>query len=175
MDTILADVIPERPVPRAHEPDDVLTTGQAAALLGVTRPTLVAWLEAGRIPFHRCGSHRRVHRSDVRAYRKQDRRRSGQHRERLDAAPGEIDRRRHSAAWTRPTEGSIVEVDKAAPSPVGRTRPGSPGGSESHSNGPARCRKASGEVHTLIADSFIGDRYRETFALASAAPIGVQP
>lgn len=67
MDKILADVIEQRDVP-APPHDEVLTTSQAAVLLGISRPTLVAWLEAGRIPFHWCGSHRRVTRSDVLAY-----------------------------------------------------------------------------------------------------------
>jgi excisionase family DNA binding protein len=62
-------------VDRVPQPDQVLTTGQAAVLLGVSRPTIVSWLEAGR-----CGTHRRVHRSDVLAYRDL-RRRSGDSRQ----------------------------------------------------------------------------------------------
>jgi excisionase family DNA binding protein len=68
MDKILADVIEQGHVVPAPPHDEVLTTSQAAVLLGISRPTLVAWLEAGRIPFHWCGSHRRVTRSDVLAY-----------------------------------------------------------------------------------------------------------
>ena len=68
IDTILTEVIDEAvdPTPAAEE---TLTAGQAATLLGVSRPTLVAWLEAGRIPFHRCGTHRQVRRSELHAYR----------------------------------------------------------------------------------------------------------
>jgi excisionase family DNA binding protein len=75
MDEILAEVVRDA-VDRVPQPDQVLTTGQAAVLLGVSRPTIVSWLEAGRIPFHWCGTHRRVHRSDVLAYHDR-RRRSG--------------------------------------------------------------------------------------------------
>jgi excisionase family DNA binding protein len=70
IDAILADVLHEDadPVPGS---DEVLTTSGAAVLLGVSRPTVVCWLEAGRIPFEWRGTHRRVRQSDVLAYRDQ--------------------------------------------------------------------------------------------------------
>lgn len=48
-----------------------LTTQQAAGILGVTRPTVVRLLEAGRIPFERCGSHRRIRPRDLFHYQAQ--------------------------------------------------------------------------------------------------------
>lgn len=58
----------DSPVASDEPPDALLTTGQAAALLGVSRPTVVAWVEAGRIPCERRGTHRRLRTSVVLAY-----------------------------------------------------------------------------------------------------------
>ena len=46
-----------------------LTTEQAAAVLGVSRPTVVRLVEAGKLPARLVGTHRRLALGDVLAYR----------------------------------------------------------------------------------------------------------
>ncbi len=52
----------------------VLSTSEAAEILGVSRPTLVRLLESGQIPFEQPGRHRRVRLADMLAYRERARR-----------------------------------------------------------------------------------------------------
>lgn len=58
------------------EENEEMTPEEAAAFLHVSRPYLVKKLEAGDIPFHWVGSHRRLLVADVIAYKQQRRQRS---------------------------------------------------------------------------------------------------
>ena len=60
----------------------VLTTQEAAEMLGISRPTLVKLLEAGKIPYERPGRHRRVLLADLVGYQQRMR---VQRKETLDA------------------------------------------------------------------------------------------
>lgn len=48
----------------AHDPE-ILTTGEAADLLGVTTETVRRWCAQGVLPFEQPGQHKRLRRSDV--------------------------------------------------------------------------------------------------------------
>lgn len=52
---------------------DELTTSAAAAILGVSRPTLMKMVRAGELPAHKVGSHHRLKADDVYAARRQRR------------------------------------------------------------------------------------------------------
>ena len=53
-----------------------MTTQEAADFLNVSRPFVVKQMEAGILPYHKVGTHRRIHFRDLLAYKKEiDRRR----------------------------------------------------------------------------------------------------
>jgi excisionase family DNA binding protein len=64
---------PPRGTARAAPPDPVLTTQEAADLVGVSRPYIVARIEAGDIVLHQqVGNQRRVLQSSVEAWHRRE-------------------------------------------------------------------------------------------------------
>jgi len=49
--------------------DDEVGTQEAALILNLSRPTVVKFLDEGRIPFRKPGKHRRVRMSDLVAFK----------------------------------------------------------------------------------------------------------
>ena len=61
----------EAPIPYLildRDPNDELTTQEAAAALRVSRPTIIKAIDEGRLPARRVGKHRRVRIYDFNAY-----------------------------------------------------------------------------------------------------------
>lgn len=69
--------------------DETFTTQAAANFLGMSRQFLVDLLDAGKIPHHRVGAHRRVYFKDLLAYQKQ---RDRERREGMDRVFTEADK-----------------------------------------------------------------------------------
>jgi len=69
----------------------VLSTQQAADLLGISRPTLVKLLESDEIPFSKPGRHRRVKLVDVLSYQQRHRDLRRRELDEMGAEAAEID------------------------------------------------------------------------------------
>jgi excisionase family DNA binding protein len=64
----LEALVAGRPADITTLPEE-LTTGQAADLLGVSRPTVVALVDRGALPASRVGTHRRIRTTELLAFR----------------------------------------------------------------------------------------------------------
>ena len=65
----LLAVYAEGQIPSVLAPQDDLTTQEAADILGISRPTVVKMMNEGRLPFQKPGTHRRIRRDDLMAFR----------------------------------------------------------------------------------------------------------
>lgn len=68
-----------------------LTTSVAAEQLGISRPTLMKLIRSGELPSHKVGSHHRVKRSDIEAFRRKRLERQAGAFEELRALEDELD------------------------------------------------------------------------------------
>lgn len=66
--TFVADAFADGAAVTLSRHERMVTTQEAADLLGVSRPTLVRLLDHGAIPYEQPGSHRRLRLSDVLAH-----------------------------------------------------------------------------------------------------------
>lgn len=85
----LADLAEGHPITVA-DADEELTTREAAELLNVSRPHLTTLLKDGAIPSHKVGSHHRVRRRDVLAYKAKRRAQSEDAMQRLTEKSQEL-------------------------------------------------------------------------------------
>ena len=68
---------------RVQQLPETITTGQAADLLGVSRPTVIKLIEDGHIPATRIGTHRRLRTADVLGYIEESKLRTAKELDRL--------------------------------------------------------------------------------------------
>lgn len=62
-------------IPLVTGDKEFLTTSEAAQILNVTRPTIISWIDEGRLSSHLVGTHRRLITAEVHELRTQIRKR----------------------------------------------------------------------------------------------------